>query len=168
MRRRRTVRRRVPSCRCGPSKSQLQSYGSLSSIAKSISQSVGVNEYLYQNYKYIYNPWSGRGIDGQYWLCLRDLELYYKGRFERITGLVNTPLTHLYENVEFIESLYPEARSNSTFPGILNLSSAQKHTVYLRIAVHRYILDLADPANAGVKKLLDQEVACEKAFPGDV
>ncbi|KAM0794517.1 hypothetical protein BDR22DRAFT_826887 [Usnea florida] len=110
----------------------------------------------------------GRGTDGQYWLCLRDLELLYEGRFERMTGLVNTPLTHIYQNVEFIESLYPEARSNSTFPGILNLSSAQKHTVYLWIAVHRYILYLADPANAGVKKLLDEGVACEKAFPRDV
>ena len=85
-----------------------------------------------------------------------------------MTGLANTPLTHLYENVDFIESLYPEARSNSTLPGVLNPSSAGQHTVYLWIAVLGYILYLADPANAGVKKLLDEGVACEKAFPGDV
>ena len=110
----------------------------------------------------------GRGADGQYWLCLRGLELLYEGRFERLTGDANTPLTHLYEYVRFIESLYPETRPNSSIPGTLNLRSAQKHTVYLWIAVHRYVLYLADPVNAGVKKLLDQGVACEKAFPGDV
>ena len=110
----------------------------------------------------------GRGADGQYWLCLRDLELLYEGHFERLTGNAKTPLTHLYENVHFIESLYPETRSNSSLPGVLNLRSAQRHTVYLWIAVHRYVLYLADPANAAVKKLLDQGVACEKAFPGDV
>ena len=110
----------------------------------------------------------GRGADGQYWLCLRDLELLYEGHFERLTGLASTPLTHLYENVHFIESLYPETRSKSSLPDILNLSSAQQHTVYLWIAVHRYILYLADPTNAEVKKLLDQGVPCEKAFSRDV
>ena len=110
----------------------------------------------------------GKGADGQYWLCLRDLELLYEGHFARLTGHAHTPLTHLYENVDFIESLYPETRSNSSIPGILNLGSAQTHTVYLWIAVHRYVLYLADPANAGVKNLLDQGVACEKAFSGDL
>ena len=110
----------------------------------------------------------GKGADGQYWLCLRDLERLYEGHFARLTGHENAPLTHLYEYVDFIESLYPETRSNSSIPGILNLGSAQKHTVYLWIAVHRYVLYLANPANAGVKKLLNQGIACEKAFPGDV
>ena len=110
----------------------------------------------------------GRGADGQYWLCLRDLELLYEGHFERMTGYAKTPHTHLYEYVNIIESLYPETRLNSSLPGVLNLSSAQQHTVYLWIAVHRYVLYLADPANAGVKKLLDQGVACEKAFPRNV
>lgn len=110
----------------------------------------------------------GKGADGQYWLCLRDLELLYEGHFARLTGHTNTPITHLYEYEHFIESLYPETRSKSSIPGILNLGSAQTHTVYLWIAVHRYVLYLADPANAGVKRLLDQGVACEKAFPGDV
>ena len=109
-----------------------------------------------------------RGADGQYWLCLRDLELLYEGHFELLTGHAETPLTHLYEYVYVIESLYPETRPNSSLPGILNLSSAQIHTVYLWIAVHRYVLYLADPANADVKKLLDEGVACEKAFPRDV
>ena len=94
--------------------------------------------------------------------------MLYEGHFERLTGHAKTPLTHLYEFVHIIESLYPETRSSSSLPGILSLSSAQQHTVYLWIAVHRYILYLADPGNAGVKKLLDEEVACEKAFPGDV
>lgn len=110
----------------------------------------------------------GRGADGQYWLCLRDLELLYEGHFERLTGNAKTPLTHLYENVHFIESLYPETRSNCSLPSVLNLSSAQQHTVYLWIVVHRYILYLADPENARVKKLLDEGVACEKAFPEDM
>ena len=110
----------------------------------------------------------GRGADGQYWLCLRDLELLYEGHFERLTGNAETPLTHLYENVDFIESLYPEIRQNTSLPGVLNLSSAQQHTVYLWIAVHRYILYLADPANAGVQKLLDDGVASEKVFPEDM
>ena len=34
--------------------------------------------------------------------------------------------------------------------------------------MHRYILYLADPANAGVKERLDDGVACEKAFPRNV
>ena len=110
----------------------------------------------------------GRGADGQYWLCLRDLELLYEGHFARLTGHAETPLTHLYEYVHVIESLYPETRSSSSLPGVLNLSSAQQYTVYLWVAVHRYILYLADPENAGVKKLLDEGVACEKAFPRDV
>ena len=71
------------------------------------------------------------GADGQYWLCLRDLELLYEGHFERLTGDANTPPTHLYGNVHVIESLYPEIRLNSSLSGILNLSSAQQHTVYL-------------------------------------
>ena len=109
----------------------------------------------------------GRGADGQTWLCLKDLELIYEGYFERLSGHVNRSLTPLHTFPHIVESLHPETRSIPSLPGVLTLSSPQRHTMYLWIGVHRWILYLADPVNAAVKKLLEDGVYAEKGFPKD-
>ena len=101
-------------------------------------------------------------------MCLIDLELLYEGHFERLAGAHDRPLTPLYSFTCIIESLYPETRSIPSLPAVLALSSPQRHTVSLWVCVHRWILYLADPANAGVKKLLEEGVYAEKALPKDL
>ena len=110
----------------------------------------------------------GRGAEGQIWMCLVDLELLYEGHLERLAGAHNRPLTALHTFTCIIESLYPETRSIPSLPAVLTLSSLQRHTVYLWVGVHRWILYLGDPVNAGVKKLLEEGVYAEKAFPKDL
>lgn len=110
----------------------------------------------------------GTGADGQRWLCLVDLELLYEGYFHRLEGAAATPLTPLHTFTEIIESLCPETRSVPSLLGVLTLSSPQRHTLYLWIAVHHYILYLDDPANSAVKRLIKEGVYAEKAFPKEL
>lgn len=83
-------------------------------------------------------------------MCLVDLELLHEGHFERLAGAHDRPLTPLSSFTYIIESLYPETRSIPSLPAVLTLSTPQRHTVYLWAGVHRWILYLADPVNAGV------------------
>lgn len=110
----------------------------------------------------------GRGDEGQVWICLVELELLYDGYFERLAGHATRALTPLHTFTHLIESLYPETRSIPSLPGVLTLSPPQRHTLNLWVGVHRYISYIADPINAGVKRLLEEGVRPEEAFPDDL
>lgn len=49
---------------------------------------------------------------------------------------------------------------------MMALTSPQRHTVYLWVAVHQWVVYVCE--NSAVKKLLDDGVYVEKAFPTDL
>ena len=74
--------------------------------------------------------------------------------------------TGLHPLIQWLNFIVPEIRSLPEFPGMFTLSSPQRHTVYLWVAVHRRLVYLCE--NPDVKRLLDDGVYAEKAFPSDV
>lgn len=75
-------------------------------------------------------------------------------------------LARLHQQIEWLNFSVPGTRSLPGFPGIITLTSPQRHTVYLWVAVHLWVFHPCE--NLDVKKLLDDGVYVEKAFPRDL
>ena len=99
-------------------------------------------------------------------MCVTCYEGLLDGRLYRIAhgdGIERPKLPRLIEWLHFI---VPEIRSLPGSPDVLTLSSPQRHTVYLWVAVHHWVVYLCE--NPSVKQLLDDGVYVEKAFPRDL
>lgn len=108
----------------------------------------------------------GHGKEGELWICLTcyegvlDDKLYQKlfGGGKEQAGPPRL--------IEWVNFIVPEVRSLPEFPGSFTLSSPQRHTVFLWVAVHRWLVYLCE--HPKVKNLLDDGVYVEKAFPSDL
>ena len=107
----------------------------------------------------------GYGKRGEIWICLTCYEGVLDDKLHRkVFG--GTEPTGLHQLIQWMNFIMPEIRSVPGFPGILTLTSPQRHTVYLWVAVHQRIVYLSEDPD--VQKLLDDGVSPEKAYPSDL
>lgn len=103
----------------------------------------------------------GQGKGGEEWMCITCYEGLLDNRLYSIHKVERPKLPRL---LTWLDYIVPEIRSLPNFPSMITLTSPQRHTVYLWIAVHRWIVYLCK--NPKVKEELDKEVYVEKAFRG--
>ena len=108
----------------------------------------------------------GYGKGGEIWICLTCFEGVLDGRlYRKLFGGGKDP-EGPHPLIQWLNYLMPETRSLPECPGMFTLTSPQRHTVYLWIAVHLHVFYICE--NPNVKKLLDTRIYIEKAFPNDV
>ena len=108
----------------------------------------------------------GYGKGGEIWICVTCYEGILDGRlYRKIFGDGEDP-TGFHPLIQWLNFTVLETRSLSGFPDMFTLTSPQRYTVNLWIGFHRRLVYLYE--NPNVKKLLDDGVYVEKAFPGDV
>lgn len=108
----------------------------------------------------------GHGKGGEVWICLTCYEgvlndKLYQNLFGGGLKQTGPPIL-----IEWLNVIVPETRPLLDFPDAFTLTSPQRHTVYLWVAVHRWLVYLCEHQN--VKRLLDDGVYVEKAFPSDL
>ena len=108
----------------------------------------------------------GHGKGGEIWICLTCYEgLLDDKLYRNVFGDGEDP-AGLHQLIEWLNFIMPEIRSLPGFPGMITLTSSETHTIYLWVAVHRWVVYLCE--NPNVKKLLDDGVYVEKAFASDL
>lgn len=114
-----------------------------------------------------YNRMTGYGLGGEVWLCLTCAEGIWDNKFWReVCGDTKAP-NAVHELIQISECIVPEIRSIPGLPGRFNLTSPQRHTLELWIAVHRRAVFVCDPANSAAKKLLDEGADVREVFPSE-
>lgn len=108
----------------------------------------------------------GQGKGGEIWICLTCYEGVLDDKLYRKLFGDGTDPAGLHQLIQWLNFIVPETRSLPEFPGTFTLTSPQRHTVYLWVAVHQWVVYLCE--NPEVKKLLDNGVYVEKAFPSDL
>ena len=108
----------------------------------------------------------GHGKGGEVWICLTCYEGVLDDRLYRKLFGGGAHSTGLHQLIQWLNFIVPETRLLPGSPGMITLTSSQRHTVYLWIAVHRRLVYLHE--NPNVKKLLDDGLYIEKAFPSDL
>lgn len=108
----------------------------------------------------------GHGKGGDIWICLTCYEgLLDDKRYRNVFGDGKDP-AGLHQLIEWLNFIMPEIRSLPGFPGMVSLTSSETHTIYLCVAVHRWVVYLSE--NPDVKKLLDDGVYVEKVLAKDL
>lgn len=108
----------------------------------------------------------GHGKGGEVWICVTCFEGVLDDKLYRSLLGDKTPPPSLHQLIQWLNFIVPETRSLPGFPGLITLTSPQRHTVQLWVAVHRWIVYLCE--NPTVKKLLNGGVYVGKAFPSDL
>lgn len=81
----------------------------------------------------------GHGKGGEVWICLTCYEgvlddKLYQNVFGGGSKQTGPPIL-----IEWLNVIVPETRSLPEFPGAFTLTFPQRHTVFLWVAVHRYL-----------------------------
>ena len=108
----------------------------------------------------------GHGKGGEIWICLTCYEGLLDDKLYRYVFGDGKDPAGLHQLIEWLNFIMPEIRSLPGFPGMITLTSSETHTIYLWVAVHRWVVYLCE--NPDVKKLLDDGIYVEKAFASDL